>query len=237
MDDVHDKPVFRVDQIDHVELFVPDRREAAEWYRQVLGLTLCTEYEHWADAPNGPLMISSDGGSTKLALFEGRSQEDRETAGFHLVAFRVSGHDFRSFLDRLDDLTLTDHHDRTVSRKLVQDHGKAFSIYFNDPYGHRLELTSYDVADLQSLPRGESDEAAEADADPPVEIVAIEAGDPEPASDVEETIDKDVLWMCHICNSQLPAEHGLVCSGCYRSTCADCVVGSENEPVCKTCRE
>jgi hypothetical protein len=24
------------------------------------------------------------------------------------------------------------------------DHGKAFSIYFNDPYGHRLEVTTYE---------------------------------------------------------------------------------------------
>ena len=237
MSDAHDRPMFRVDQIDHVELFVPDRRQAANWYRRVLGLTICADYEHWADDPKGPLMISSDGGSTKLALFEGRAQEDRETAGFHLVAFRVSARDFRSFLDRLDDLTLTDQHDRTVSRKLVQDHGKAFSIYFNDPYGHRLELTSYDVADLQSLPRGEPAEAAETDADPPVEIVAIEAADPEPPSDVEAANDNDVLWMCHICNTQLPCERGLVCSRCYRSTCADCVVDSESEPVCKTCHE
>jgi catechol 2,3-dioxygenase-like lactoylglutathione lyase family enzyme len=234
----HDRPAFRVDQIDHVELFVPDRREAAEWYRGVLGLTICNEYEHWADDPKGPLMISSDGGSTKLALFEGRSQEDRETAGFHLVAFRVSGRDFKSFLDRLDDLTLTDHHDRTVSRKLVQDHGQAFSVYFNDPYGHRLELTSYDVADLQSLTRGQADAATDPDADPSVEITAIEAGDAEPPSDVEETTSEDVLWMCHLCNVQLPAEHGLVCSRCYRSTCADCVVvAGEEEPVCKTCYE
>ncbi len=238
MNDAHDRPMFRVDQIDHVELFVPDRRQAADWYRRALGLTICADYEHWADDPKGPLMISSDGGSTKLALFEGRSQEDRETAGFHLVAFRVSGRDFKSFLDRLDDLTLTDHHDRTVSRKLVQDHGQAFSIYFNDPYGHRLELTSYDVADLQSLPRAEPDEATEPDADPSVEITAIEAGDPESPSDVEAATGEDAFWMCHLCNTQLPSKNGLVCSRCYRSTCADCVVvAGENGPVCKTCRE
>ena len=29
---------FRVDQIDHVEVFVPDRREAARWYAETLGL-------------------------------------------------------------------------------------------------------------------------------------------------------------------------------------------------------
>jgi catechol 2,3-dioxygenase-like lactoylglutathione lyase family enzyme len=29
---------FRVDGIDHVELSVPDRYDAAEWYNEVLGL-------------------------------------------------------------------------------------------------------------------------------------------------------------------------------------------------------
>ncbi len=214
--DVRDRPAFRVDQIDHVELFVPDRRTAAEWYRRVLGLTICAVYKHWADDPKGPLMISSDGGSTKLALFEGRSQEDRETAGFHLVAFRVSGRDFKTFLDRLDDLTLTDHHDRTVTREFVQDHGQALSIYFNDPHGHRLELTTYDVGGDRSLPRGKPSEVAE----------------------TTEADGTRVLWMCHGCNTQLTSERGVVCSRCYCSTCPDCVsTAPGNEPVCKNCFE
>ena len=58
-------PGFRVDQIDHVELFVPDRDEAAAWYRDVLGLEVVAAFAHWADDPAGPLMISPDGGSTE----------------------------------------------------------------------------------------------------------------------------------------------------------------------------
>jgi catechol 2,3-dioxygenase-like lactoylglutathione lyase family enzyme len=33
---------FRVLQLDHVELFVPNRHEAAEWYQRVLGLEITT---------------------------------------------------------------------------------------------------------------------------------------------------------------------------------------------------
>ena len=62
---------FRVSQIDHVEMFVPDRYAAAAWYQQVLGLNVLRDYEDWAKDPHGPLMISSDDGNTKLALFEG----------------------------------------------------------------------------------------------------------------------------------------------------------------------
>ena len=56
---------FHVDQIDHVELTVPDRHAAAKWYRDVLGLVIVAEYEHWAMDPKGPLMITTPQGSTK----------------------------------------------------------------------------------------------------------------------------------------------------------------------------
>ena len=73
---------FRVSQIDHVELFVPDRDEAAKWYEEVLGLTVLRGYEDWAKDPHGPLMISSDDGSTKLALFEGDPRGPTTTTSF-----------------------------------------------------------------------------------------------------------------------------------------------------------
>jgi hypothetical protein len=88
-------------------------------------------------------MISSDGGGTKLALFEGSPQGTRPTSGFHLVAFRVDADGFVQFVQRLGDLHLSDHRDRLVTFDSVVDHGKACSIYFSDPYGHRLELTTY----------------------------------------------------------------------------------------------
>ena len=141
----------RVDQIDHVELFVPDRHQAAKWYRQVLGLTVVPEYEHWADDPQGPLMISSDGGSTKLALFQGVPQGSRETSGFHLVAFRVGAVDFANFLDKLRDLNLTNHRGHRVTADLAVDHAAAYSIYFCDPFGHRLELTTYQYEQAKAL--------------------------------------------------------------------------------------
>ncbi|MDH3216227.1 MAG: VOC family protein [Candidatus Krumholzibacteria bacterium] len=133
-----------VDQIDHVELFVPDRYQAAEWYRQVLGCEVVAEYEAWAQDRRGPLMISPDSGSTKLALFEGESQGSRPTSGFHLVAFRVDGAGFVHFVESAVKIPLKDHKGEPVTAASVVDHQKAFSIYFCDPYGHRLEVTTYD---------------------------------------------------------------------------------------------
>lgn len=123
---------------------MPDRHHAAEWYQRVLGLEIVAEHRHWADDPRGPLMISSDAGSTKLALFQGDPQAGRPTAGFHRVAFSVSAIGFRAFVARLADLELTDHNHQPVTADSVVDHDQAFSIYFSDPSGHRLEVTTYE---------------------------------------------------------------------------------------------
>jgi catechol 2,3-dioxygenase-like lactoylglutathione lyase family enzyme len=93
--------------LDHVELFVPDRRAAARWYDEALGLSVVADYERWADDPRGPLMVSSDGGLTMLALFAGEPERGRPAAGFRRVAFRVDAEPFlaiRHHLARLPDV-------------------------------------------------------------------------------------------------------------------------------------
>ena len=135
--------MFKVLQIDHVELFVPDRYEAARWYDRVLGLQILSGYEAWA-VQGGPLMISSDGGSTKLALFEGEPAPGSHTSAFRRVAFRVTGSGFAEFLQRLPELGLTDSRRQPVTADSAVDHRMSYSIYFEDPYGHQLEITTYD---------------------------------------------------------------------------------------------
>lgn len=127
--------------IDHVELFVPDRRAAAEWYARVLGCRPLGGTEQWAAHPDGPLMISPDGGRTKLALFTGEPQGNRITAGFHRVAFGASATEWLAFVDRLEDL----HAKEGGTAPRTVDHGGAWSVYFSDPYGHHLEVTTYDA--------------------------------------------------------------------------------------------
>ncbi|MEM7051580.1 MAG: VOC family protein [Acidobacteriota bacterium] len=136
---------FRVEQIDHVEMFVPDRQEAADWYGRVLGFEILEDFRDWAEPTAGPLMVSSDGGVTKLALFVGDAPGKRVVAGFRRVAFRVAGEAFLEFLKRLPELALRDAEGRPVSAGDVSDHCKAWSIYFSDPWGHRLEITTYDA--------------------------------------------------------------------------------------------
>jgi catechol 2,3-dioxygenase-like lactoylglutathione lyase family enzyme len=142
--------VSGIGPIDHVELFVPDRDEAAGWYQRVLGLAVVEPYRQWAENPHGPLMISSDDGLTKLALFTGQPQGAQQTAGFHRVAFRVDASGFLAFVRRLPSLQLRDPQRGMVTADAVVDHQQACSIYFSDPYGHRLEVTTYEHAAVRA---------------------------------------------------------------------------------------
>jgi catechol-2,3-dioxygenase len=140
---------MRVNQIDHVEVEVPDRLAAAHWYHAVLGFEICQEYEPWAKHERGPLMISTDGGKTKLALFEGQPQGAARPIGIRRIAFRIGGDDFLKLIEQLDALSGND----TVHRSEITDHDLSFSVYFSDPYGNSLEVTTYDYEAVREKPR------------------------------------------------------------------------------------
>lgn len=129
---------FQVDGIDHVELSVPDRYEAADWYNEALGFEIVEEFEHWAERGGYPLMVSSDGGDTMLALFEGTPSNGR--GGFQRVAFRTDGEGFLAFLDRLDAIPDIS----TGGARNVTDLGSAYSVFFSDLYGYSFEVTTYE---------------------------------------------------------------------------------------------
>lgn len=132
-------------RIDHVHLEVADRDAAAEWYARVLGLARHPTLARWAEDPMGPLILAGGDGFPTLSLFaRAPKQVSRDTT----VAFRVSGHDFLSFCDRLAELRLQDRDGKAVTRADTVDHGLSWSIYFLDPDGNRLELTTYDHADV-----------------------------------------------------------------------------------------
>jgi catechol 2,3-dioxygenase-like lactoylglutathione lyase family enzyme len=140
-----------VDRIDHVELDVPDRYEAAEWYRAVFGLEVVEAYGRWAER-GGPLMVETPEGGTKLALFEAapgrvdgdetkpRSGGDAGTEPFDLVAFRTDATTFRRFVDALAERSDVD----VAGPGDVVDHDLSWSLYFTDPWDHRFEITTYD---------------------------------------------------------------------------------------------
>jgi catechol 2,3-dioxygenase-like lactoylglutathione lyase family enzyme len=138
-------PGFRVSQIDHVHVYVSDRRAAARWYAEVLGLEVCHDIE--SDDDGGPLVVSSDGGSTGLALFKAKPGVARTST---TVAFRVGGDGFLDFLGRLPSLKVEGEGGRALAASDLVDHDYCYSLYFNDPDGNPYELTTYDYEGVRA---------------------------------------------------------------------------------------
>ncbi len=141
---------FQVQQIDHVELFVPDMEAALEWYQEALGLVPVEAMDVWREA-SGPIMISSDGGQTMLALFHGEGPGEREFIGHQRVAFRVDAAGFMDFLDHIERVDVQNRHGDPLTRDQVVDHDLAWSIYFRDPWSNPYEITSYDYDEIGAV--------------------------------------------------------------------------------------
>ncbi|MFN8529009.1 MAG: VOC family protein [Anaerolineae bacterium] len=139
--------MVKVQQIDHVEVYVPDQYEAAAWYQRVFGMEIVKAFEDWA--ADGPLMISSNDGGTMIALFKGTPPKDGGPFSAKRVAFRVDSAGFLSFLDELSGFVISADKGERLTRAHVVDHDKSWSIYFTDPYGNRYEITSYDYATIK----------------------------------------------------------------------------------------
>lgn len=132
---------FEVERLDHVALRVADLGRSVEFYQRVLGLRDAFP-GMWGGVPT-ILLTAGPGARTGVALFPaggGGGPPARGTAGVvDHVAFAVPNEEFERALRHLD---------REGVEFTRQQHGIASSVYFEDPDGHRLEITTYpEVAD------------------------------------------------------------------------------------------
>ena len=123
---------FVAKQIDHVEVLVRDIDESSHWYADILGLR---EVARWDPEP---VMIAT--GSTKLALFRADSATRLPATGLYWrrVAFLTDAAGFEQAQEHLRQ--------RGIRFQGPVDHGTAWSIYFEDPDGHPLEITHYGMS-------------------------------------------------------------------------------------------
>ena len=125
---------MQLEGLDHIALAVRDPKASLAWYQEVLGLERRHE-ETWGDLP---IMVGA--GNTLLALFPRNEEEAPFPTGglpsLRHIAFRADAANFeaaqRELKARGIDFTF-------------QDHDIAHSIYFEDPDGYRLEITTYDL--------------------------------------------------------------------------------------------
>lgn len=126
---------IELQHIDHIALTVRDAEASTRWYCDVLGL------EHrfpgiWGGVP-AMLFV----GDTGLALFptsvpDPHDPPSSDTITMRHFAFRVTREGFAA--------AQADLRRRGIAFEF-QDHDISYSIYFNDPDGHRVELTTYET--------------------------------------------------------------------------------------------
>jgi len=126
---------MELEGIDHVALAVRDVEEAAKWYADVLGFE--RRYEGMWDGI--PTFIGK--GNTGIALFPlsshaGPVSSARSGIRMLHLAFRA---DHDGFLAAQEELK------RRGIKFEFQDHEISHSIYFRDPDGHQLEITTYEL--------------------------------------------------------------------------------------------
>jgi catechol 2,3-dioxygenase-like lactoylglutathione lyase family enzyme len=124
---------MQLEGIDHVAMGVRDIERSAKWYIDVLGFERLHE-EMW----NGvPTFIGK--GNTGIALFpasqEVKRSNHREIRMLHL-AFRADRENFLAAQRELEKHGIEFE---------FQDHEISHSIYFRDPDGHQLEITTYEL--------------------------------------------------------------------------------------------
>lgn len=128
--------MFRTEGIDHVALAVREVRVSAAWYQEVLGFRRVYE-EAWGDFP---AVVGN--GTTAVAFFPvvgdpPRPRPGRDTIAMRHLAFRVDRANFDAAKAALSGrgIDFTEQH-----------HDVSESIYFLDPDGHELEVTTYELA-------------------------------------------------------------------------------------------
>jgi catechol 2,3-dioxygenase-like lactoylglutathione lyase family enzyme len=125
---------MKLEGLDHIALSVRDVERSVKWYIEVLGLDRQHE-EMW----NGvPAFVGK--GSTGIALFPARDDERGKGARDKMrilhFAFRADRANFVRAQDQLKQRGIAFH---------FEDHGISHSIYFRDPDGHEVEITTYEM--------------------------------------------------------------------------------------------
>ena len=120
---------MELQRLDHVSLNVVDRARSIAWYRDVLGLPQLNQ----PTEDDEPVFLGQPG--LQFGLFQAQIQSparEPESSGLRHIALVVG--DLDAAQERL----------RSHSVEFrYENHGNALSVYFRDPDGHVLELTTY----------------------------------------------------------------------------------------------
>lgn len=123
---------LKVERLDHAALVVRDLAASKRWYSEVFG------FEPLDTSPNTPYVGNA---ATKLALLQAGdisrfAPPASQGARACHIAFRTDRETFIEYQERLPEMGIQ-------YEKLT--HSDAQSIYFSDPDGYVLEVTTYEL--------------------------------------------------------------------------------------------
>jgi catechol 2,3-dioxygenase-like lactoylglutathione lyase family enzyme len=126
---------FNNQGLDHVAIAVSDVERSRRFYEQVLGL------ERIAKQWDVPIVMAAEGSGIALfpkELHPSSTPDDVEPPAIRIlhIAFRLDRAGFDTARETLAE-------NGVDSR--FSDHGISHSIYLNDPDGHQIELTTYEL--------------------------------------------------------------------------------------------
>lgn len=127
--------MFELEGLDHVALAVQDVKRSADWYVDVLGF----ERRYHGMWEGVPVFVARD--KTAIALFPAGSAHaspspSRKPDGMLHLALRATRKNFVAAQRELTSRGIAFH---------FQDHEISHSIYFRDPDGYEIEITTYEL--------------------------------------------------------------------------------------------
>ena len=126
--------------VHHITIVGADRRRSIDFWEGVLGMPFVFEQPN-LDNPSESHLYFDPGDGRLVTVFtnEERAPDPTRTSTdigcVHHLAFSVSQATFRQAVERLDE--------RGIRHSGVKDRGFMDSIYFDDPLGLLVELSSY----------------------------------------------------------------------------------------------
>ena len=124
--------MFQIEALDHVALYVQDLQRSIEWYQSALGMEKRYHYQDTTGDGNPVVLCSGD---ACIALFPSSPEAHLSTFHGH-IAMRLTRASFEQAQAHLRQ--------QNIDFSFVH-YTRCDSIYFNDPTGYQIELSTYEM--------------------------------------------------------------------------------------------